>query len=55
MDQQSMMLVSCSFIRLGNFIYGRDAAAVLLMYKTGIRINTLVQLENGISTSIAKC
>lgn len=30
---------------LGNFIQLRDAVAVLVMFKTGIRINTLVQLE----------
>lgn len=34
-----------SVLDLGNFIQLRDAVAVLLMYKTGIRINTLVQLE----------
>lgn len=37
--------VLLSLLDLGNFIHLRDAAAVLLMYKTGIRINTLVQLE----------
>ncbi|KJJ41388.1 integrase [Bacillus subtilis] len=34
-----------SLLDLGNFIQLRDAVAVLLMYKTGIRINTLSQLE----------
>lgn len=37
--------VLLSLLDLGNFIHLRDAAAVLLMFKTGIRINTLVQLE----------
>lgn len=37
--------VLLSVLDLGNFIQLRDAVAVLLMYKTGIRINTLVQLE----------
>ncbi|MEV5112609.1 tyrosine-type recombinase/integrase [Peribacillus frigoritolerans] len=37
--------VLLSLLDLGNFIHLRDAAAVLVMFKTGIRINTLVQLE----------
>ncbi|UOY94186.1 site-specific integrase [Ectobacillus sp. JY-23] len=37
--------VLLSVLDLGNFIQLRDAVAVLLMFKTGIRINTLVQLE----------
>lgn len=34
-----------SLLDLGNFIQLRDAVAVLLMFKSGIRINTLAQLE----------
>lgn len=34
-----------SLLDLNNFVQLRDAVAVLLMFKTGIRINTLVQLE----------
>jgi integrase/recombinase XerD len=34
-----------SVLDLGNFVQLRDAVAILLMYKTGIRINTLIQLE----------
>ncbi|WP_374121028.1 tyrosine-type recombinase/integrase [Neobacillus sp. PS2-9] len=34
-----------SLLDLNNFIQLRDAVATLLMFKTGIRINTLVQLE----------
>lgn len=37
--------VLLSVLNLGNFIQLRDAVAVLSMYKTGIRINTLAQLE----------
>ncbi|MFJ7306704.1 tyrosine-type recombinase/integrase [Peribacillus frigoritolerans] len=37
--------VLLSLLELGNFIHLRDAVAVLVMFKTGIRINTLVQLE----------
>ncbi|MGG1417530.1 site-specific integrase [Bacillus subtilis] len=37
--------VLLSLLDLGNFIQLRDAVAVLLMFKTGIRINTLTQLE----------
>ncbi|MEC1396427.1 site-specific integrase [Peribacillus simplex] len=37
--------VLLSLLDLGNFIQLRDAVAVLVMFKTGIRINTLVQLE----------
>lgn len=37
--------VLLSLLDLGNFIQMRDAVAVLVMFKTGIRINTLVQLE----------
>lgn len=37
--------VLLSLLDLGNFIHLRDAVAVLVMFKTGIRINTLVQLE----------
>ena len=35
-----------SVLDLGNFVQIRDATAALLMFKTGIRINTLVQLKN---------
>lgn len=34
-----------SLLDLSNFIQLRDATAVLVMFKTGIRINTLTQLE----------
>ncbi|MGE7849548.1 site-specific integrase [Bacillus paramycoides] len=34
-----------SLLDLSNFIQLRDAVAVLVMFKTGIRINTLTQLE----------
>nr|WP_239534568.1 site-specific integrase [Priestia taiwanensis] len=34
-----------SVLDLSNFIQLRDAVAILVMFKTGIRINTLVQLE----------
>lgn len=37
--------VLLSLLDLGNYIQLRDAVAVLMMYKTGIRINTLSQLE----------
>lgn len=37
--------VLLSLLDLGNFVQLRDAVAVLLMYKTGVRINTVVQLE----------
>lgn len=37
--------VLLSLLDLSNFIQLRDAVAVLVMFKTGIRINTLVQLE----------
>ncbi|MEK5412585.1 site-specific integrase [Priestia sp. FSL W8-0001] len=37
--------VLLSLLDFGNFIHLRDAVAVLVMFKTGIRINTLVQLE----------
>ncbi|TDL77397.1 site-specific integrase [Rhodococcus qingshengii] len=35
-----------SLLDLGDFVQLRDATAALLMFKTGIRINTIVQLEN---------
>ncbi|MEH7521664.1 tyrosine-type recombinase/integrase [Bacillus sp. JJ1503] len=35
-----------SVLDLGDFVQLRDATAALLMYKTGIRINTIVLLEN---------
>jgi site-specific recombinase XerD len=35
-----------SLLDLGDFVQLRDATAALLMYKTGIRINTIVLLEN---------
>lgn len=35
-----------SLLDLSNFVQLRDATAALLMFKTGIRINTLVHLEN---------
>lgn len=35
-----------SLLDLGDFVQLRDATAALLMFKTGIRINTLVHLEN---------
>jgi site-specific recombinase XerC len=41
-DDVSVLL---SLLDLGNFIHLKDVAAVLVMFKTGIRINTLVQLE----------
>ncbi|MBB6445638.1 tyrosine-type recombinase/integrase [Bacillus benzoevorans] len=34
-----------SLLDLNNFVELRDAVAVLIMYKTGVRINTLSQLE----------
>lgn len=37
--------VLLSLLDLSNFIQLRDAVAVLVMFKTGIRINTLTQLE----------
>lgn len=37
--------VLLSLLDLGNFIQLRDAVAVLVMFKTGIRINTLSQLQ----------
>lgn len=37
--------VLLSLLDLSSFIQLRDAVAVLVMYKTGIRINTLTQLE----------
>ncbi|XYR61553.1 hypothetical protein ACS4RT_07460 [Bacillus amyloliquefaciens] len=37
--------VLLSLLDLHNFIQLRDAVAVLVMYKTGIRINTLTKLE----------
>ncbi|QKE10835.1 site-specific integrase (plasmid) [Bacillus cereus] len=37
--------VLLSLLDLGSFIHLRDTVAVLLMFKTGIRINTVVQLE----------
>jgi integrase/recombinase XerD len=37
--------VLLSLLDLSNFIQLRDAVAVLVMYKTGIRISTLTQLE----------
>jgi site-specific recombinase XerD len=33
-------------LNLGDFVQLRDATAALLMFKTGIRINTIVHLEN---------
>jgi site-specific recombinase XerD len=38
--------VLLSVLDLGDFVQLRDATATLLMYKTGIRINTIVLLEN---------
>jgi site-specific recombinase XerD len=38
--------VLLSVLDLGDFVQLRDATAALLMYKTGIRINTVVLLEN---------
>jgi integrase len=35
-----------SLLDLGDFVQLRDATAALLMFKTGIRINTIVHLEN---------
>jgi site-specific recombinase XerD len=35
-----------SVLDLGDFVQLRDATAALLMYKTGIRVNTIVHLEN---------
>jgi len=35
-----------SLLNLGDFVQLRDATAALLMFKTGIRINTIVHLEN---------
>ncbi|MEH7236239.1 tyrosine-type recombinase/integrase [Bacillus sp. JJ1562] len=37
--------VLLSLLDLSNFVQLRDAVAVLVMFKTGIRINTLTQLE----------
>ncbi|MCD7032855.1 site-specific integrase [Metabacillus sp. GX 13764] len=37
--------VLLSLLDFNNFVQLRDAAAILIMFKTGIRINTLVQLE----------
>ncbi|WP_415749558.1 tyrosine-type recombinase/integrase [Bacillus mycoides] len=37
--------VLLSLLDLGNFVQLRDAVAVLLMFKTGIRVNTVIQLE----------
>lgn len=37
--------VLLSLLDLSNFIQLRDAVAILVMFKTGIRINTLTQLE----------
>jgi site-specific recombinase XerD len=36
-----------SVLDLNDFVQLRDGTAALLMYKTGIRLNTLTQLENG--------
>ncbi|WP_078548696.1 tyrosine-type recombinase/integrase [Litchfieldia alkalitelluris] len=38
--------VLLSVLDLNDFVQLRDATAALLMYKTGIRINTIVHLEN---------
>ncbi|PFO10229.1 integrase [Bacillus sp. AFS076308] len=35
-----------SLLDLGDFVQLRDATAALLMFKTGIRVNTIVHLEN---------
>ncbi|MFX3616203.1 MAG: tyrosine-type recombinase/integrase [Sporolactobacillus sp.] len=35
-----------SLLDLGDFVQLRDATAVLVMFKTGLRVNTMVQLEN---------
>ncbi|GAM12118.1 tyrosine-type recombinase/integrase [Mesobacillus selenatarsenatis] len=35
-----------SVLNLNDFVQLRDATALLLMYKTGLRINTIVHLEN---------
>jgi len=40
------ILLLLSVLDLNDFVQLRDATAALLMYKTGIRINTVVQLEN---------
>lgn len=37
--------VLLSLLDLGTFFQMRDTVAVLVMFKTGIRINTIVQLE----------
>jgi site-specific recombinase XerD len=35
-----------SLLDLGDFVQLRDATAVLVMFKTGLRVNTMVQLES---------
>lgn len=40
------MKVLLSVLDLSDFVQLRDATAALLMYKTGLRINTIVHLEN---------
>lgn len=35
-----------SLLDLGDFVQLRDATATILMFKTGIRVNTIVHLEN---------
>ena len=44
-DKEVNLLLS--LLDLNNFVQLRDAVAVLVMYKTGVRINTLSQLEEG--------
>ncbi len=43
-EREIKMLLSV--LDLSDFVQPRDATAALLMYKTGIRINTIVHLEN---------
>ncbi|MGM0874483.1 MAG: tyrosine-type recombinase/integrase [Bacillota bacterium] len=44
-DKEVNLLLS--LLDLNNFVELRDAVAVLIMYKTGVRINTLSHLEEG--------
>ncbi|WP_089936273.1 hypothetical protein [Lysinibacillus sp. F5] len=39
------MSILLSLLDMTNFIQFRDAVAILTIYKTGIRMNTLIQLE----------
>lgn len=43
-DEQQLSIL-LSLLDMSNFIQYRDAVAILTMYKTGIRMNTLIQLE----------